>query len=686
MRSLSDLKLTTKITFGISASIIASILCFLLIIGWRLYDTSLQQAKTNTVVNGEKTSEFIKSFFAQSIARSEAVALAVKEQNGKSNDRAFLNELDKASLQNAPKSVFGAWVVMRPSELGGAANATPAVNGSEKNGIFSPYWVRGENDTIVESNDLATYDANGDYENDYYKIPESLGKSTVIDPYVDTSVNKLMASTAAPIIRDGKVIGVAGNDLLLTDLSREIVEKRPYKQSNITLIGGGIVIADNNPANVGKPIADLKLKMEKGGVKFKSTSKSLITDLPVKVDGNNEWRLIINTPKSVLLGSANLTIMLLALGGIIVMVAGLIGGKLLGNQVSGPVVEMAAAMNMLAAGRLDINIPNHSPKTEVGQMALALHKFRENALERERLGQIANRAESEKQAHNQHIIKMLEEFHDNSRNTLNITSQKMAQLEEASHGLRNMANVAITQADAANVSSNSSAENVQTVAAASEEMSSSINEIKHQITEAANIISQAQKLAETSAGEILVLSSLADNIGDIISLIQDIAEQTNLLALNATIEAARAGDAGRGFSVVAQEVKQLSEQTFAATEKIRSQIGDIQHKTGNTSAIVKQVADIMQQIDSATVAIAASVEQQSLATNEISQSAAHAASYTRELSSSVGEVSLIIGETGNTAIVVEQNSAEVAEQAKLLSFEINKFVDMLRNGPLKDVA
>src|SRR5205807_3727615 len=124
--------------------------------------------------------------------------------------------------------------------------------------------------------------------------------------------------------------------------------------------------------------------------------------------------------------------------------------------------------------------------------------------------------------------------------------------------------------------------NVQSVASATEEMTSSVNEISRQVQESSRIASEAVKQAQQTDGRINALSQAAGRIGDVVKLITAIAEQTNLLALNATIEAARAGEAGRGFAVVASEVKALASQTAKATEEISTQIGAMQSATNES--------------------------------------------------------------------------------------------------------
>jgi hypothetical protein len=124
---------------------------------------------------------------------------------------------------------------------------------------------------------------------------------------------------------------------------------------------------------------------------------------------------------------------------------------------------------------------------------------------------------------------------------------------------------------------------------ATEEMTTSVNEIGRQMRESSRIATEAVAQASRTDARIAALSQSAGRIGDVVKLITAIAEQTNLLALNATIEAARAGAAGKGFAVVAQEVKALAAQTAKATEEIGSQIAGMQAATQESVAAIKEI-------------------------------------------------------------------------------------------------
>src|SRR6202007_1727743 len=137
--------------------------------------------------------------------------------------------------------------------------------------------------------------------------------------------------------------------------------------------------------------------------------------------------------------------------------------------------------------------------------------------------------------------------------------------------------------------------NIQSVASATDELSSSVAEIGRQVRESSRIADGAVRQAEQTDMRISKLSRAAQEIGDVVKLITAIAEQTNLLALNATIEAARAGEAGRGFAVVASEVKSLASQTAKATDEISSHISGMQGATQESVAAIKEIGGTVAQ-------------------------------------------------------------------------------------------
>jgi methyl-accepting chemotaxis protein len=257
-------------------------------------------------------------------------------------------------------------------------------------------------------------------------------------------------------------------------------------------------------------------------------------------------------------------------------------------------------------------------------------------------------------------------------------SASAGQLETAAGTLTKTAETTQQIAGAVASASEEASANVQSVASATEEMTSSVNEISRQVQESARIAGEAVQQAQQTDTRINELSQAASRIGDVVKLITSVAEQTNLLALNATIEAARAGDAGRGFAVVASEVKQLASQTAKATEEISTQIASMQQATQDSVAAIKAIGGTIGRISEIASTIAAAVEEQGAATQEIARNVGEAAKGTALVASNITDVNRGASETGSASAQVLSSAQSLSSESNHLKAEVDKFLMTVR--------
>ncbi|WP_237151942.1 methyl-accepting chemotaxis protein [Oryzibacter oryziterrae] len=349
--------------------------------------------------------------------------------------------------------------------------------------------------------------------------------------------------------------------------------------------------------------------------------------------------------------------------------------------VSRPLTRITAAMQAVAEGRLDTPIPSEDARNEIGDQARTLKIFRDGLIEAEQLR--ANQAEQERRAQEAAVVER-NQLADRFQASMGALADRFAHSsQEVASSARNLSATAeetSRQAQAVSGAAEEAASNVQTVAAGTEELSASIREINHQVTKSAQIAGEAASEAARTESNVRELTQAAVRIGDVVNLIRDIAEQTNLLALNATIEAARAGEAGRGFAVVASEVKQLASQTAKATDEIGAKIGEIQDATNETVQSIGRIVSTISSIRDVTSSIAGAMEEQGAATSEIAQNTQRASTGTQDVTGNIAGVGHAAETTGAAATQLMGLSDNLQTQSRDLQREVSEFVSSLRAG------
>jgi methyl-accepting chemotaxis protein len=216
-------------------------------------------------------------------------------------------------------------------------------------------------------------------------------------------------------------------------------------------------------------------------------------------------------------------------------------------------------------------------------------------------------------------------------------------------------------------------ENISAVAAGGEQMGASINEISRNANEAARVATGAVQAVESTTRTMSKLSESSREIGDVIRLITSIAEQTNLLALNATIEAARAGEAGKGFAVVADEVKQLAQETARATGDISQRVETIQEDSDQAAQAIQAIAAVISRINEFQTTIASAVEEQTATTQAISAGVAEAATGSGQIAHSISSVAGVSSETAAAMQTAHASAATLTGMSDELTQLISSF-------------
>lgn len=372
---------------------------------------------------------------------------------------------------------------------------------------------------------------------------------------------------------------------------------------------------------------------------------------------------------SFLVALAGLAVVIAASAALVVMVR---------RRICQPIVDLTARMSRLAAGDVESEISGADRSDEIGAMASAVKVFKDNMIKADRLAAEKEAENEVKMRRARALDELTRTFETKVAELVSGLSSASAVMEDTAQSMSSTASATNRQAAVVAAASEQTSTNVQTVASATEELTSSIAEIGRQVTQSTAIAARAVDSARRTGETARSLAEGAQKIGDVVTLIQSIAEQTNLLALNATIEAARAGEAGRGFAVVASEVKSLAGQTAKATTEISEQIAAIQSASDETVAAIHGVVDVIAEIDQIGIAIASAIEEQGSATKEIARSVQEAARGTQEVNSNITGVQRAADDTGSAASRVLGAAEQLSGQSRDLAGQVNRFLSEVR--------
>ncbi|WP_156927253.1 methyl-accepting chemotaxis protein [Azospirillum halopraeferens] len=352
---------------------------------------------------------------------------------------------------------------------------------------------------------------------------------------------------------------------------------------------------------------------------------------------------------------------LAAVAGLSIVGAVLIAWLYVGRGIAARLLALARAMRAVADGNHAVPVPTGG-RDEVASMAEALLVLRDAAAAAARANE---RVEEERRRAADEKARTLRALADRFEASVRSVAGAVAQ---AAGGLHGTAQAMVTQADAAGRCTGSAAaaaartlDCVRSAGTAAEALTASIAAVERQVALSSDTAERAVRDAERTDAIIHDLAGAAASIGGVVEMIGRIAAQTNLLALNATIEAARAGEAGRGFTVVANEVKTLANQTAAATGRIAGQIAAMQTATGEAVSAIGAITETIRSLGALSGTVADGMRDQAAATRAIGAGVRDVARENGELSEALTTVAAGVAAgraaTGDVLTAAESLSA-----------------------------
>ena len=347
---------------------------------------------------------------------------------------------------------------------------------------------------------------------------------------------------------------------------------------------------------------------------------------------------------------------------------------LLGRGISRPLRALTKATEQLSNGDLTVAATGVDRNDEFGALARALEVLKGNSLERLRLEHAAAGERAARDRRQTDMDQMTQDFGAVISGVLGRLTHAAGDMSDTARAMAE--GTARTRDSVTRTAEGSAASSrdLSTVAAATVELSASVDEIARQIGHAAGATREAVSRAAETGATFLRLAEMAEKIRDVGGAISAIAAQTNLLALNATIEAARAGDAGKGFAVVANEVKALAAQTARATAEIGKHAAEIRVATEHTAAAIKEVGQAVERVDAVSAAIAAAVEEQGATTREIAQNVQSVSGTSDLTATAMEDMAAIAARTGDLSQIVLTASGDIGDVAASLREEVDQFL------------
>ncbi|MCG9683022.1 methyl-accepting chemotaxis protein [Vibrio sp. Isolate23] len=504
----------------------------------------------------------------------------------------------------------------------------------------------------------------------WYKDANAAGRQIITTAYQDAITNALLVTIAEPVRRNGQLVGVVGADVLIDQLIDDVINLDAGENAYAMLIDtqNGTFLAHPNKDLSLKPVNTLSKKLtmnaieqaansgvmeiieRKGQEKFYFFKKVPGTQwiFAIEMDRQTEEAAHTALLKNLLLTATIITIIVIA------VVSWLV------SFLFRDLGRVSQALEEIASGEGDLT-QRLEPRSddEVGQLATNFNTF----------------------VGNMHV--MVSKLSHVSASLSEQAKQTAEHAEERSARIRlqqdeiNMVATAINEMAAATQEIAGNADN--TAQNSTEAVTACVHGGKQVVQTQSSIQNLAQEV-QVATDVIQELEAHGNSISTILSTIQDIAEQTNLLALNAAIEAARAGEQGRGFAVVADEVRVLSQRTHASTQEIQQMIETLQSTTGKAVSIMgdsRQLADTsVTDADSAAVSltqIQSAVEQISDMATQIASAAEEQASVTSEITRNTVGIRDVSNELADEAHDAAAQAAQLSELSYELEQEIGRF-------------
>jgi methyl-accepting chemotaxis protein len=365
---------------------------------------------------------------------------------------------------------------------------------------------------------------------------------------------------------------------------------------------------------------------------------------------------------------------LILIGGGSALVIFVLLSILVARSIHRPVEKIEQAMHLIVDGNIDTPVPGLDRGDEIGQMAQAIAVFKRTSQEMAAFQEAEKlrkqQAEAERRAD---MTRLADEFEGKVRGVARAVNQTAGQMQTHAQGVASDAHQTLALGTEVSNLVCEAAGNIALIVEAADHLSASVTLVDQRISESSTVVGRALENAHQATSQVSELSHSANRIGEVVDLINAIANQTNLLALNATIEAARAGNAGKGFAIVASEVKDLSARTAQATQEISHHIEMVRSQIAATVTATNDICTEVQTMHTIAHSVAEAVRSQDDAARQIASRVQAAAAGAEAISDRITDMSQAMETSSQSAQGLLEASDLLASSSEDLGAEIKNF-------------
>ncbi|KPA15547.1 methyl-accepting chemotaxis protein signaling domain protein [Candidatus Magnetomorum sp. HK-1] len=571
---------------------------------------------------------------------------------------------------------FGAaWTAWEANAFDGNDNQFVNSKGSDNTGRCIPYWYKQNNKINVKA--LENYDLMGD--GDYYQVPMNSESPAIINHFINLSksTKEMVTSMAFPIVYFGMPVAVAGIDIPLSVFQNLISEIKLFRSGYAVLMDNTGKYLVHPESNKIFSIIETSLKWEKVVQAIKSGTEFIMKDYdnkmlnfikPIKIGSiNKPWALMISVPINEINEKSNNIIITAVLVSLFFLTLQIIIILFLSKSFINPLKDVIVFSEKVSKGDLTENICVNR-FDEIGQMAKALNQM--NSVLQKMVHEIISQAKTLSQASDELLLNA----GDLASNSNLITAQALNVSngsEEVSTNTHSIAaNIEQMSTNVSNLSSTTSkmSKNVNTVSVSISEVSQEMNIAVQHAKDGKRIAIKGVQMAENAGATMGSLHEAAKEIGGVTDLIKKFSHRTNILAINASIEAASAGQAGKGFEVVANAIRKLSSQIRNAAEDISNRINVVRDNIMLSISVIDNVSHIINQFNESSDIITLSIEKQTESAQIIASNAKEADSRALNIAEQIksldewsNDISINVSEMANATVEISNNIRGVSK-------------------------